>query len=340
MAATMSAPQTKCSVQSLEAKFKLPFGTLARFGVIDRPGGVRIDYGSGYRAQVRTALSGEHRFHYETGSKDPVGVYGLHRLSEMAGDGYSFIVEGPSDCWTLWFNEFPALGLPGASMAVKLLPEHLRDIHELFICREPDSGGQTFVDGLLKRLKELKFKGRAWVLDMEKTFGVKDPAELHCKDPARFPSRLQAALDSLREQTPDYDGTAQPEPTCAAEGPKEPARQPAKGPALVALDISELLLEPSPIKRYLFRKLITSQSLGMLYGFRGYGKSHCVHNIAFTCASGGVFLGFVAETPVKTILIDGELPMNVLQERFAALITGADGKEPPPGYLRIVVGEK
>jgi len=211
-------------------------------------------------------------------------------------------------------------------MTAKLLPVHLADIQEVFVCKEPDSGGETFVRGLLERLRAINYRGRAWVLPFPETFdGCKDPADLHKADPAQFPRLLQDAIDRLREQEPDF-----------------PAKEPGadREPALIALDISDLLLEPSPPKRYLFRKLITSQSLGMLYGFRGYGKSYCVHNIAFTCASGGVFLGFAAETPVRTLLIDGELPINVLQERFAGLIAGADGKEPPSGYLRIVVGEK
>ena len=47
----------------------------------------------------------------------PVMAYGEGRLGEAVAAGYLILVEGESDCWTLWHAGFPALGLPGAKTA-------------------------------------------------------------------------------------------------------------------------------------------------------------------------------------------------------------------------------
>src|SRR5437660_498520 len=71
--------------------------------------------------------------------------YGLERLGDARKAGYLVLVEGESDCWTLWYQGFPALGLPGAEMASVLEESALAGIDQLYLVQEPDAAGATFV---------------------------------------------------------------------------------------------------------------------------------------------------------------------------------------------------
>jgi putative DNA primase/helicase len=67
------------------------------------------------RQRLRTALKANDGFTWLSGIGSPV-PYGLWRLGEARQAGYLILVEGESDCWTLWYHGFPALGVPGADM--------------------------------------------------------------------------------------------------------------------------------------------------------------------------------------------------------------------------------
>nr|HPO09194.1 AAA family ATPase [bacterium] len=155
-----------------------------------------------------------------------------------------------------------------------------------------------------------------------------DLADLHKENPAQFPQRLQRAIDALRQTEPAYPAAVESEPDAG----KEPAR-------LVADKLEFFLTIPTPVKRYLLRPLISSPSLGMVYGPRGIGKSHFVDAVAYGTAAGDRFLVWSAEYPIKTIMIDGEMPVSVQQERFTLQIKAFE-KEAPPGYLQIVSAER
>ena len=71
------------------------------------------------RQRIRTALSAKEGSTWSKG-KEPLVPYGVWRLAGSRELGYLVLVEGESDCWTLWHHDLPALGLPGATMA-KLL---------------------------------------------------------------------------------------------------------------------------------------------------------------------------------------------------------------------------
>ncbi len=61
-----------------------------------------------------TSLPPKGRFIKKRGSK-PV-LYGLWKLKEAVKAKSVVLVEGESNCHTLWFNKFPALGLPEATL--------------------------------------------------------------------------------------------------------------------------------------------------------------------------------------------------------------------------------
>jgi hypothetical protein len=98
---------------------RLPVKFLRRLGITEvysqQMPVVRIPYmdmhGSVVSARLRLSLKNDPRFVWKTGSK-PL-LYGLwHRKKKSK---YVCLVEGESDCHTLWRHRFPALGLPGAA---------------------------------------------------------------------------------------------------------------------------------------------------------------------------------------------------------------------------------
>ncbi len=101
---------------------QLPWKFLFSLGVMEHPsGGLQIPYhlpdGTlAPRHRIRTALIAKEGSHWSPGT-GAIVPYGLERLEEGRKAGYLVLVEGESDCWTLWYQGFPALGLPGAEMA-------------------------------------------------------------------------------------------------------------------------------------------------------------------------------------------------------------------------------
>ena len=79
--------------------------------------------------------------------------------SGTAAANQIILVEGESDSWTLWFHEFPALGIPGAEMTGKMEASHLDGISRLFVVREPGRSGDRFTSGLAKRLRKIGWTG-------------------------------------------------------------------------------------------------------------------------------------------------------------------------------------
>ncbi len=90
--------------------------------------------------------------------------------------GELVLVEGESDQLTLRQHDIAALGVPGASMARLVEAEHVAGIRTLFVVKEPDHGGETFVRGLTERLQQIGFDGTLRVVDIAARYGFKDPA--------------------------------------------------------------------------------------------------------------------------------------------------------------------
>jgi RecA-family ATPase len=80
---------------------------------------------------------------------------------------------------------------------------------------------------------------------------------------------------------------------------------------------------------------LMTQSLNMIYGWRGVGKTYVSLNVCYAVACGGNFLNWKAEKPRRVLLVDGEMPAPTLQERLAGIIASC-GIEPDPGFLSIV----
>lgn len=105
-------------------------------------------------------------------------------------------------------------------------------------------------------------------------------------------------------------------------------------PPLVVVSAEDLLLTEFPPRRELLSWLV-SQSLNMVYSWRGTGKTWFLMNVAVAAAGGGSFLHWSAPKPINVLYLDGEMPGVSLQERLAMVVASAE-REPPPGNLRIL----
>lgn len=107
---------------------------------------------------------------------------------------YLIVVEGESDCWTLWHHGYPALGIPGSSNVKCLAAEHVLGFDRIVLISEPDVAGQRFPLAVAARLREVGYAGRIETLFMGPSGGYKDPSALYLADPPGFRDAFDALL--------------------------------------------------------------------------------------------------------------------------------------------------
>ncbi len=195
-----SSKMSAITVEELAHDKGLPVEFLKSVGVEQGIGGIKITYrlmdGSlAPRQRWRRALRAKDGSSWLRGKGAPV-PYGLWMLERMREKSESLVlVEGESDCWTLWYHGFPALGIPGADMAKTLELSHVESFPKLHIFQEPDKGGTTFVSGITETLAYLGYAGQVYVVQPD---GFKDPNELHKLDADGFKTRFQALVNSAQ----------------------------------------------------------------------------------------------------------------------------------------------
>ena len=185
------------SLRALAAAKGLPVEFLRELGVTDgrwqHQAAVRIPYRDERDREVahqyRIALKGD-RFRFPAGAK--LVPYGLGRLATTNTSAWILLVEGASDCWTLWFHGLPALGLPSATVWHEEWAPYFDGIATIYVIHEGDQGGES----LIARLAQSSLRHRVRVVHLS---GAKDPSELYLADPERFVERMAAARD---EATP------------------------------------------------------------------------------------------------------------------------------------------
>jgi hypothetical protein len=199
--ATQQQP-TGCSLQAYAREKRLPVSFLQALGIseIQRNSvpALRIPYLDSQRNLVATRfrLSSHktddttQRFAWKSGDKPC--IYGLQTLPMIKKKGFVVLVEGESDCHTLWLHQVPALGLPGATgWNEERDAGHFADIEKIYVVDEGDAGA----DALLKRFAESSISGRIWVVSLGK---FKDSSELFLARGHRFRRHLDRALKRAR----------------------------------------------------------------------------------------------------------------------------------------------
>ena len=85
------------------------------------------------------------------------------------------------------------------------------------------------------------------------------------------------------------------------------------------LPATELMVADLPERAYLLDPILTSNTLALLYGPRGLGKTFVALGIAWAAASGASFLNWTASRPHRVLYIDGEMAAIALRERMRLL---------------------
>lgn len=147
-------------------------------------------------------------FRWRYNSRGKICLYGEWRLEEIQKVGYTLMVEGESDTQTLWYLGIPAIGVAGASMFKSYQADQLQDL-KLYIHREPDGGGDTFLNKLCQELRAGKFIGEVYVWSC-KQLGEKDPSDVYLKHGQQEAARLirealrsAEKIDIYEEQIPE-----------------------------------------------------------------------------------------------------------------------------------------
>src|SRR5215217_5518713 len=215
-----------CTLKEYSEVKKLPEGFLCGLGLrnvtyLEKPA-IRIPYpdeeGHESCVRFRVSLDSSEKFKWRSGDK-PL-PYGLKLLGEARRVGYAVLVEGESDCHTLWFYDIPALGIPGASNWRDGWATYLDGIEKIYAVIEPDQGGDT----LRQKLTDCEaIRERLHLLELG---DHKDPSVLHLAEPGRFRERFGVALERAnpwveleREQA---EATSQEAWECCSELAKAP----------------------------------------------------------------------------------------------------------------------
>jgi len=191
--------QRGLTVADLAAAKGLPVAFLHDLGVRDgivgryRDPCVDIPYcderGEVRAVHKRLRLVGEPRFIWRKG--DHPLPYGLSRLGEARASERVILVEGDSDCWTLWRAGIPALGIPGAT---QWRPEwgarYLQGVDKVYVWHEPDGGGDTLVDKVIMDFPDVRV--------VEPMGMAKDASALYLLDQAGFTARMAQLLSKAR----------------------------------------------------------------------------------------------------------------------------------------------
>lgn len=95
--------------------------------------------------------------------------------------------------------------------------------------------------------------------------------------------------------------------------------------ALQQTTLAELLNTPLPPREALLEGLLKMGESMMLWAAPGVGKTMASLSIALAVAGGGRWLHWAAPRPRRVLIVDGEMNMHDLRDRFAALAQGAAG---------------
>ena len=108
---------------------------------------------------------------------------------------------------------------------------------------------------------------------------------------------------------------------------------------LIVDSLEDFLAHNFPPRGLLLDPWLFEDSLNMIYGARGLGKTHIGLGIAYAVAAGSNFLRWTAAKPTKVVYVDGEMPGATLQERLAIIAQNATA-EPPPRFLTIISSQR
>jgi len=303
------SPSVSATVAALSESKGIPEDFLRELGLEDTPRGVGIPYlledsTPAPRQRLRTIMGpgGGPRWLGSTGRPVP---YGLWRLDEARQEQYLVIVEGESDCWTLWYNEIPALGIPGASMVHLLTAEMVRDLSTIWVVQENDDAGAQFAANVPAKLRSLRFSGAVRVAKLPAE--AKDPNELYCRNQETFRDTFIELLDN------------------------SPTATSALLEATPWQHLDDLMHEHFGEQLWLVKDFWTRESYGIVAGEPKTYKSVLTADLAVSVATGKPFLGSMEighQGPV--LIVQNENHPRDVQDRFFKILQHKMGRDLRP----------
>lgn len=258
------------TVEKLAQDKGFTVGHLTRFGVRNGEGGVVVPYydanGNQYiKYRIRRDPSEKNKAGFSWSRGDaPLIPYGLHRPVPYS-KGFVWIVEGESDCWTLWTHEIPALGLPGASVVSAIEKEHIEGLSMVAIVQEPGEAGSRFPTRVANRLWDLGFDGKIYAVELSE----KDPRALWLSKNGTFTAALAEDFKNRR--------VAIPRPSAAPVATR-------------SISMGELFDEPIEETTWLIDGILAEGGIALLAASPKAGKSTFGRNLALAVARGKKFL--------------------------------------------------
>lgn len=159
---------------------------------------VKTVYASPYQDAIFRKRYGRKVFKWGYGAKGKLCLYGEWRIEEFQRDGWAVLVEGESDTQSLWYMGIPAIGVAGATNFKAGQAKLLQGL-KLYIHKEPDGGGETFVNKVCRNLKDGGYTGDVCIWSCGQ-LGVKDPSDLFMEKGREEAARL--IRDSLAATKP------------------------------------------------------------------------------------------------------------------------------------------
>lgn len=279
---------------------------------------------------------GTRDFRWKNGSR--VYLYGLNLLDKALhafkeeNERFVILVEGESDTHTISYaTSFPVLGVPGANSFKQEWTTELKGVSRIYLIREPDEGGPTFISNTSTRLRAGGFAGD--ILDVALPAGVGDVSELWTQNPSKTPFG-QALQELLRSAT-----LVNVEETLV-----EPNER----------DCPLLFLGDGPLSPpdWLVDNLIPVGRIVLLVAPPAIGKTWLLCNLAVAVASGQQFLSkdvqqgnvlyVTAEDGwdqitrrLKAVLLNASIPLEAVKPAIAAI--EAKGQSLTEGFTETLV---
>ena len=255
--------------------------------------------------RYRLSLDGEDRFRWGRQGKERI-PYGLHWLAVARETGELLLVEGETDAATAWVHGIPALGIPGATMAKVIAPEHLEGIKVVYAVEEPDQGGKAFLTALSKHLTSISWEGELRRIRLTwRGERVKDLNALHLVAGPEFEAAFKETwkhAETITVTDPLAGGFTLPE--------------------LMAMELSE--------PKWAIPGLIP-EGLSILAGKPKRGKSWFCLGLGIAVASGGYALGKIKVEPGRVLYLALEDRPKRLKARGESILRG----EPAPDKLHL-----
>jgi len=190
--------QSNYTIEEYAKDKKLPAEWLkSEWGLKDTKTSITIPYYNEKKEVVRTRLRGKDKtFRWGKGNKTL--LYGWHKFEQIKEHGYVVLVEGESDTQTLWLNDVPALGSPGATNFNSAWNDLIHDIPNIYIHQENDFGGEEFVRKVCQSLSNHNYKGKVYKVACS-TKQQKDPSDLYKSDESQFKNNWEYIVKKKTE---------------------------------------------------------------------------------------------------------------------------------------------